>query len=491
LLSKKRLKVNFNWQLFNVPSWKIQSVRTLLTLFLAATIGSAIAQPTWEVGSTTLTEYDLVTGVQVPWEILWGPDDFIWVTERRGKVLRVDPATGNYTEVLSLTSLIPYNGGGEPGMLGMAMHPDWENTPQVFIVYNYLQGNNVRERLSVFDWDGSNLVNEAFILNNIPGAGIHDGSRLMFLPDNTLLMSTGDKGDGGQSSQDIEALNGKILRLNVDGSVPSDNPDNTSLVYSWGHRNAQGLCLGPNGLIYSSEHGQNSNDEFNIIEEGRNYGWPEVEGFCDQPGELDACTGLNVREPLQTWSPCIAVNGIEYYNHPAIPEWQNSVLMAVLGGLGAQYERLSVLHMSDDGTAIESEDQFFSEFNQRVRDVCVNPYTGAVYVALNGPGYPGSGPNIIKEFRNEAFVSVEENAVLPVQTMEIYPNPVSETLKLDFSDSFIGTNFYIIGFDGRQMGRFVIQENNVRVNVSTWAAGTYYVSSTTELGTITKTFVIR
>jgi len=114
----------------------------------------------------------------------------------------------------------------------------------------------------------------------------------------------------------------KILRLNVDGSVPADNPDNTSLVYSWGHRNAQGLCLGPNGLIYSSEHGQNSNDEFNIIEEGRNYGWPEVEGFCDQSGELDACAELDVKEPLQTWSPCIAVNGIEYYNHPAIPEWQ-------------------------------------------------------------------------------------------------------------------------------------------------------------------------
>lgn len=489
--SNKRGFVCLHSSKFIVSSKKNVPVRTLLTILLAATIGSAVAQPTWEVGATTLTEYDLVTGVQVPWEILWGPDDHIWVTERRGKVLRVDPETGNFTEVLNMTSTIPYNGGGEPGMLGMAMHPEWDTTPLVFVVYNYFQGNQVRERLSTFEWNGTDLVNEEYILNNIPGAGIHNGSRLLILPDNTLLMSTGDKGDGGTSSQNETALNGKMLRLNLDGTVPADNPDPTSLVYSWGHRNAQGLCVGPNGLIYSSEHGQNSHDEFNIIEAGRNYGWPDVEGFCDQANESDFCAEFNVREPLDTWSPCPAVNGIEYYNHPAIPEWQNSVLMAVLGGLGAQYERLSILHMSDDGSAIESEDQYFSEFNQRVRDVCINPYTGSVYVALNGSSYPGSGPNIIKEFRNEDFVSVNENENLPLQEMAIYPNPVGETLQMEFSDSFIGTNFYVIGFDGKQMGRFIIEDNKVRVNVSSWAKGTYYVTSTTELGTITKTFVIR
>ncbi len=303
-------------------------------------------------------------------------------------------------------------------------------------------------------------------------------------------MSTGDTGDGGDSSQDITAINGKILRIELDGSIPSDNPDPTSYVYSWGHRNAQGLCLGPNGLIYSSEHGQSNNDEFNIIEAGRNYGWPFVEGACNTPNEMTYCNDLNVKEPLKSWSPCIAVNGIEYYTHPAIPEWQNSVLMAVLGGLGANYERLSVLNMSEDGLTIESEDQYFSAFNQRVRDVCVNPYTGAVYIALNGPGYPGSGPNIIKEFRNLDYLSVQDVAA-PAQFIKLYPNPVDDILNIQFSDSFLGTNFYVISFTGQEVGRYVIKDNNVKLPVRELAAGSYYITSTTELGTITRTFVVR
>jgi len=215
------------------------------------------AQPTWTVGATTLTETDLVTGLVLPWEITWGPDDFIWCTTRPGLVLRIDPATGNYTTVLDKSSVVPESGSGEPGMLGMALHPDFANTPKVFIVYNYMQGaNTVRERLSSFEWNGTNLVNEEYLINAIPGYWIHDGSRLMITSDNKILMSTGDTGDGGDSSQDITALNGKILRINLDGTIPSDNPDPTSYVYSYGHRNSQGLCQGPNGLIYSSEQQQ-------------------------------------------------------------------------------------------------------------------------------------------------------------------------------------------------------------------------------------------
>ena len=359
------------------------------------------AQTTHQIGSTTLTESTLISGINLPWEVLWGPDNHIWVTSRQGSVTRINPETSESSVVLSLSVM---NGGsGEPGMLGMAMDPDWENNPKVYIVYCTGSSWNGVEHLKVFDWNGTSLVNASELLS-IPAGGIHNGSRLLFLPDETLLMTTGDTGDGGVSSQSINSLNGKVLRLNKDGSIPSDNPIPLNYVYSYGHRNPQGLCSGPGGIIYSSEHGQSTNDELNLIQPNRNYGWPNVEGVCNTSSENAFCNANNVSEPIFTWTPCVAVNGMEYYNHPAIPEWQNSILLSVLGGLGAQYERLSVMHLSEDGSAVISEDQYFSSFNQRVRDVCINPITGAVYMALNGGNYPGSGPNVIKEFRNLDYV---------------------------------------------------------------------------------------
>ncbi|MBM3428883.1 MAG: hypothetical protein FJX95_08890, partial [Bacteroidetes bacterium] len=251
---------------------------------------------THQVGNTTLTESNLVTGVNVPWEILWGADDFIWCTLRSGKVIHIDPNTGNYTELLSKS--VPYNGGSEPGMLGMALHPDFLNTPKVFVVYNYSQGNAIKERLSSFDFDGTALINETVLIEGIGGNAIHNGSRLLITPDQKLMMTTGDTGDGGVSSQDLTSLNGKILRINLDGSIPSDNPNPASYVYSFGHRNGQGLCVGPNGLIYESEHGQNNSDELNLVEPNRNYGWPAVQGACNTANEQTYCTANNVREPL-------------------------------------------------------------------------------------------------------------------------------------------------------------------------------------------------
>lgn len=373
---------------------------TCLTIGVFA-MGFLQAQTTYQIGSTTLTESTLISGIDLPWEVLWGPDDYVWVTSRKGTVIRVNPETG--TSSVILTKAVMNGGTGEPGMLGMAMHPDWSNTPRVYIVYCSGSSWNGTEYLSSFDWNGTSLINEQVLLT-LPAGGIHNGSRLLVLPDNTLLMTTGDTGDGGSSSQNPNSLNGKVLRINLDGSVPSDNPTPGSYVYSFGHRNPQGLCTGQGGLVYSSEHGQSTNDELNILQPNRNFGWPNVEGMCNTTSENTYCNSNNVAEPIFTWTPCVAVNGMEYYNHPAIPEWQNSILLSVLGGLGAQYERLSVMHLNANGTAVLSEDQYFSNFNQRVRDVCVNPVTGAVYMALNGGSYPGSGPNEIKEFRNLAYV---------------------------------------------------------------------------------------
>lgn len=449
---------------------------------------SLLAQPTWNVGNTVLTEYNLVTGVPLPWELLWGPDDHIWSTTRVGQVLRIDPQTGIYTTVLEKTVM---NGGnGEPGMLGMAMHPDWETTPKVYIVYCTGSGSTGQEKLSVFDWDGTSLVNEQVLLT-LQAGGIHNGSRLLVLPDGTLLMTTGDVG-ASSLAQDLESLQGKVLRLNLDGSIPADNPFPGSYVYTFGNRNSQGLALGPNGLIYSSEHGQNSDDELNLLSPGRNCGWPNVQGMCNTASEQTFCVANDVLEPLKTWTPCIAVNGIEYYDHPAIPEWQNTLLMAVLGGLGGQYERLSVLELDAAGTTITGESTFFSSFNQRIRDLCVNPHTGAVYLAFNGTSYPGSGPNIIKEFRNEAYIAWLGIPEAPADGVLVFPNPATDELQWSTDEEWQGAEFEIIGFSGQQVASGRCAGATTRISARGWSAGMYFLRMTSPLGKrVTTTFQVQ
>lgn len=447
---------------------------------------SASAQTTWNLGTTVLTETDLATGISIPWEILWGPDDHIWCSTRTGSVLRIDPATGIYTELLDISVL--GGGSGEGGMLGMVLHPDFANSPYVFIVYCTGSGWSGTEVLARYTWNGTALIDETIILDNLEAGGIHNGSRLLVLPDNTLLMTTGDVGDGGVSSQNSNSLMGKTLRLNLDGTIPADNPDPTSYVYSMGHRNAQGLCLGPDGIIYSSEHGQSQWDEFNIIEPDRNYGWPNVEGPCDQGNEQAFCDNNNVKEPIWTWSPCVAVNGMIYYDHPAIPEWNNSVLIAVLGGLSGLYERLSVMHMSEDGLTVESEDQWFSEWNERIRDVCVNPHDGTVYLALNGASYPGSGPNKIKQLTNVAYVGVDEAQSQPAVTA--FPNPADEVVNISVEAQLAGGRVEVIGFNGQLVYEGTMNGNEIRLDATTWNAGTYFVRISNESGTATRTFVV-
>ena len=450
-----------------------------LVLASALTLGMLSpvqAQTTWTLDETVLTEYNLVSGVHIPWELTWGPDDMLWCTTREGDVLHIDPLSGAYETVLSLNV---NDGGVEPGLLGMALHPEWDTTPKVYLAYTAF-GN--QERLSVFDWDGTALGNEE-ILHSVGAAGIHNGSRLLILPDNTLLMSTGDLGDGGVSSQDDNDDNGKILRFNLDGTIPADNPDPNSYVFTKGHRNSQGLCLGPNDVIYSSEHGQYNFDEFNILEAGRNYGWPDVEGscdgvcdWCDAWNEVDFCNENDVPEPLRTWSPCAAVNDVIYYDHPAIPEWQGSVLMAVLGGFQDPVGgRLNVLHMSDDGLTLESDEYFFDEFNQRIRDVAVNPYTGAVYLALNGPSYTGNGPNLIKEFRPTATDAVNDWS--DSRGVDVFPNPASHQVQLAVSASWTGQPYRVVNMQGQVLDQGQLWGQHV-LDVSTWNSGSYILEAT-------------
>ena len=464
--------------------------RLFLCLLFATLSNFASAQNTILLDSTILVEREVATGIQIPWEILWGPDDHIWVTERRGRVLRIDPANGNTNTILNIQNLVA--SGSEAGLLGMALHPHFMDTAKVYLVYTYIEGGfNIKERLVSYDWTGSNLVNETILLNDLNGGNIHDGSRLLVTPDGKLLMTTGDVGVSSHS-QNINSLNGKLLRINLDGSIPSDNPFPGRYLYSIGHRNSQGLAYGPGGRLYSSEHGAQQSDEFNLIEPQRNYGWPNVQGACNTVSEINFCNINNVMEPLVEWSPCVAVNGIAYYDHPGIPEWQGKMLLAVLGGFVHQ-PRLSVLEFNASGTAVLSETQYFTNYG-RIRDVCVNPHNGAIYFATNGNSYPGSGPNRIVEYRNpNSFATSIQDPVSLDQYIRLIPNPAEaeKGCTVEFSPNFVGHDFELIHFNGSVVIQQNIKSPQTRLDLRELAAGNYYLKATNKKGTITQKLIIR
>jgi hypothetical protein len=227
-------------------------------------------------------------------------------------------------------------------------------------------------------------------------------------------------------------------------------------------------------MIFASEHGQNQDDEFNLVLPGRNYGWPTVQGECNTTAEQNFCAENDVVEPLKAWTPCIAVNGMEFYDHEAIPAWNGKLLMGVLGGLGGAYERLSVLDVAADGSVL-GESQFFSSFNERIRDVAINPITGSVYVAFNGPSYPGSGPNVIKEFRNDAFANSVVNPT-EVTGLGAFPNPSNDWIQLTIPAGDLAS-IRVYNSNAMLVAQFeaIPAGTPWKLDVSAWAAGSYVV----------------
>jgi glucose/arabinose dehydrogenase len=336
------------------------------------------------IGTTEIDTNTIATNLDTPWEILWGPDDMIWMTERKGLVSRINPESGDKEVLLDIIEIV--DEGIENGLLGMVLHPNFEHPDSQFVYLVYTVYNQSRtERLVRYTFDSDTLIDELILLDGIHSASYHTGSRLVILPDRTILMSTGDAGSSSLS-QDTTKFGGKILRINLDGSVPDDNPIAGNYHWSLGHRNPQGLVLASNGILYSSEHGPSNDDEINIIEKGRNYGWPDVQGFCDLPAEESFCTAYNVVEPIYAWTPTLAVCGLDYYDHYAIPEWQNSLLLTTL-----KARRVVALKLSQDGRSVLQTEAFFNQWWGRLRDVCISP-DGRVFIAVSNRDGRGTEP---------------------------------------------------------------------------------------------------
>lgn len=416
----------------------------------------------------------------VPWEILWGPDDHIWMTERSGRVSRINPDTKTVQRLLEISVIER----GESGLLGMALHPHFPDEPFVYLVYNYPEGNNIRERLVRYTYQQDQLVNEEILINNISGNTYHDGSRLVFGPDDKLYMTTGDAGDM-PLSQDLSSLSGKILRINPDGSVPDDNPIEGSYVWALGLRNTQGLDYARNGILYSSEHGPDSDDEINILEQGRNYGWPTVKGPCDTQEEMQFCTANNVMEPIQHYTPTLAVAGIAYYGHQAIPEWSNSLIVTSL-----KAGRLLVLHLSDAGDSIVSSTTVYDNEFGRLRDVCVSD-DGRVFISTSnndGRGSPNPGDDMIIEIVASSPTAIGEK-VKPT-SFNIYPNPSRHQVKADIDSRLINGTFEVYDMEGRSKLKGNTKQLATGIDISSLAAGLYNVVIRSKNEFLTSTLLV-
>ncbi|MFK7984273.1 MAG: PQQ-dependent sugar dehydrogenase, partial [Saprospiraceae bacterium] len=240
-----------------------------------------------------------------PWDLHFGPDEYLWVTEReRGVVLRVNPENGERDELIRIGEV--FSSSGQEGLLGMALHKDFADSSFVYLSYTYAVQGESKQKLVryAYELEGSDgtLVNPVSLLENLPASNDHNSGRLVFGPDSKLYYTIGDQG-GNQNrnycnpilsqvlptqveidQKDWTNYPGKVLRLNLDGSIPEDNPilnEVQSHIYTYGHRNAQGLVFSNRGLLFSDEHGPDTDDEVNRIQAGKNYGWPIVVGFQD------------------------------------------------------------------------------------------------------------------------------------------------------------------------------------------------------------------
>jgi glucose/arabinose dehydrogenase len=323
--------------------------------------------------------------LNIPWDMLQGPDGKIWFTERVGLVSRIDPDTRKIDTLLDMRKGILQL--VEVGLLSMVLHPDFADTPYVYLSYVYRDTYDWVKHVSRFRFNGTAFVDEQVLYELRPAELWHQGCRMVVLPDRTLMFTNGDQ-PAPDSTYSPTSEIGKILRINLDGSIPTDNPYPNNRVWSRGHRNPQGLCVLPNGLVFSSEHGNNIEDEINLIRKDGNYGWPKVEGMCDTPEEQVFCQANNVIEPVwssgyvQTYAPA----GLEYYGHDRYPSLTGKLLSTHL-----KSSRIMAHTLSDDQQRI-TDTKYYIEYRYgRIRDVLVMK-DGRVFVCTGNSGYKNIEP---------------------------------------------------------------------------------------------------
>ena len=332
----------------------------------------ALALALWPLGhpSAQSRVETVVSGLEVPWALAFAPDGTLYVTERPGLIRVVKNGRLDPKAVATLTVAAR----GESGLMGLALDPEFAKNGHLYTCYTMERRGSgaLINRVVRFAVRGGLATDEHVLIDDMPGNVFHDGCRLKFGPDGKLYVTMGDAGQD-RLAQQRDSLAGKILRINADGSVPADNPFQGSPVWTLGHRNPQGLTWDSRGRLFESEHGPSGfpggHDEINLIQPGKNYGWPEVYG---KSGDGRFVAPL-IESGRDTWAPSgIAILGDHLY-------------VTALRG-----KRLLRFRLSGDGVVADGD--WLKGTHGRLRDVVVGP-DGALYVATcnhDGRGSPAS-----------------------------------------------------------------------------------------------------
>ncbi|WP_278486460.1 PQQ-dependent sugar dehydrogenase [Achromobacter insolitus] len=361
-------------------------------LFLPLCLSAALtvsAQPGPEPASVPARVTAVVGGLNHPWGMAFLPEGGVLITERPGN-LRLLRIPGGLSKPLAGVPKVAAQGQG--GLLDVALSPDFAKDRYVYLSYAEADGSKSgtavgRGRLSA---DGAALEDFRVLFRQEPklSSGLHYGSRLVLDGKGYLYISLGENNQR-PTAQDLDKLQGKVVRLKADGSVPPDNPyvgqaGARPEIWSYGHRNPQGMALNPwTGQLWENEHGPRGGDEINLVQRGKNYGWPLAThgiNYSGQPipeakgGDL---TGME--PPLYWWPKSPAISGMAFYNADRFPAWRNSVF---IGALANQ----NLIRLTLDGDRVVGQEWLLTDRKQRIRDVRQGP-DGYVYVLTDAsPG---------------------------------------------------------------------------------------------------------
>lgn len=342
-------------------------------MLFAATLLSA---QTLHTEKASLTLEKVAQGLEHPWGLAFLPDGKMLVTERTGKIRYIN-TDGSLSEPLA--GLPDIEVAGQGGLLDVILHPDFAKNQQIYFSYNEPgnEGSSTAVAIATLGADKLTDVTVIFSANPKFNSRHHFGSRLVIKDNQHLFITLGDRGQRRDDAQTLDNHHGKVIRLNLDGSVPTDNPyvQNTAAlddIWSYGHRNIQGAALHPTtGELWTHEHGPQGGDEINITRATLNYGWPVITyGEEYGGGKIGQTAKEGLEQPLHYWVPSIAPSGMTFYLNDAIPAWNNNLLVGSL-----RFGQLVRLEL--DGEKVSHEERIM--IGQRIRDVRQGP-DGAIYL---------------------------------------------------------------------------------------------------------------